>query len=110
MYRLGGQVLSAENATRASSAAKGESLEDAIRVISGYADGIVLRHPEVGAAERAAQVATVPVISAGDGPGHHPTQALLDPYIIKTELSRLEHLRGGLWGDLPRGSPVRAPS
>ncbi|HXM53023.1 MAG TPA: hypothetical protein VN913_07090, partial [Candidatus Binatus sp.] len=80
MHRLGGQVLSAENATRASSAAKGESLEDAIRVISGYAQGIVLRHPEVGAADRAAQVATVPVINAGDGAGHHPTQALLDLY------------------------------
>jgi len=55
MHRLGGQVLSAENATGASSAAKGESLEDAIRVIGGYADGIVLRHPELGAAERAAR-------------------------------------------------------
>jgi len=64
MHRLGGQVLSAENATRDSSAAKGESLEDAIRVISGYADGIVLRHSELGAAERAAQAADVPVISA----------------------------------------------
>jgi aspartate carbamoyltransferase catalytic subunit len=108
MYRLGGQVLSAENATRASSAAKGESLEDAIRVISGYADGIVLRHPEVGAAERAAQVATVPVISAGDGPGHHPTQALLDLYTIKKELGRLDHLRVGLAGDLRNGRTVRS--
>ena len=108
MYRLGGQVLSAENATRASSAAKGESLEDAIRVISGYADGIVLRHPEVGAAERAAQVAMVPVISAGDGPGHHPTQALLDLYTIKKELGRLDHLRVGLAGDLRNGRTVRS--
>src|SRR5438132_10666090 len=61
MYRLGGQVLSAENAAQASSAAKGESLEDAMRVIGGYVDGIVLRHPDVGAAERAARVAPVPV-------------------------------------------------
>ncbi len=108
MYRLGGQVLSAENATRASSAAKGESLEDAIRVIGGYADAIVLRHPEVGAAERAASVAAVPVINAGDGPGHHPTQALLDLYTIKKELGRLDHLRVGLAGDLRNGRTARS--
>ena len=108
MHRLGGQVLSAENATRASSAAKGESLEDAIRVISGYADGIVLRHPEVGAAERAARAAQVPVISAGDGPGHHPTQALLDLYTIKKELGRLDRLRVGLAGDLRNGRTARS--
>jgi len=108
MLRLGGQVLSAEHAAQASSAAKGESLEDAIRVISGYADGIVLRHPEVGAAERAAQAAQVPVVSAGDGPGHHPTQALLDLYTIKKELGRLDHLRVGLAGDLRNGRTVRS--
>ena len=108
MHRLGGQVLSAENATRDSSAAKGESLEDAIRVISGYADGIVLRHPELGAAERAAQAADVPVISAGDGPGHHPTQALLDLFTIKKEVGRLDHLRVGLAGDLRNGRTVRS--
>jgi aspartate carbamoyltransferase catalytic subunit len=108
MYRLGGQVLSAENAPRGSSAAKGESLEDAIRVISGYADAIVLRHPEVGAAERAARVAEVPVVSAGDGPGHHPTQALLDLYTIKKELGRLDHLRVGLAGDLRNGRTARS--
>ena len=108
MHRLGGQVLSAENATRASSAAKGESLEDAIRVISGYAQGIVLRHAEVGAADRAAQVATVPVINAGDGAGHHPTQALLDLYTMKKELGRLDHLRVGLAGDLRNGRTVRS--
>ena len=108
MHRLGGQVLSAENATRASSAAKGESLEDAVQVISGYVDGIVLRHPEVGAAERAAHAAQVPVISAGDGPGHHPTQALLDLYTIKKELGRLDHLRVGLAGDLRHGRTVRS--
>src|SRR6266550_657812 len=107
MHRLGGSVLSAENAARASSAAKGESLEDAIRVIGGYVDGIVLRHPEVGAAERAARVAPVPVINAGDGPGNHPTQALLDLYTIEKELGRLDHLRIGLAGDLRHGRTVR---
>ncbi|HEV2012468.1 MAG TPA: aspartate carbamoyltransferase [Candidatus Dormibacteraeota bacterium] len=108
MYRLGGQVLSAENAARASSAAKGEALEDAIRVISGYADAIVLRHPEIGAVERAARAAEVPVVSAGDGPGHHPTQALLDLYTIKKELGRLDHLRVGLAGDLRNGRTARS--
>ena len=108
MHRLGGQVLSAENATWASSAAKGESLEDAMRVIGGYVDGIVLRHPEVGSAERAAAVAAVPVINAGDGAGQHPTQALLDLFTIKKELGRLDHLRIGLAGDLRNGRTVRS--
>ena len=108
MYRLGGQVLSAENAAQASSAAKGESLEDAIRIVGGYADAIVLRHPEVGAAERAARAAEVPVISGGDGAGHHPTQALLDLYTIKKELGRLHHLRIGLAGDLRHGRTARS--
>src|SRR5947208_12572283 len=108
MHRLGGQVLSAESARTTSSAAKGESLEDAIRVVSAYADSIVLRHPEVGSAARAARVAQVPVISAGDGPGHHPTQALLDLYTIKKELGRLDHLRIGLAGDLRHGRTARS--
>lgn len=108
MHRLGGQVLSADNAGMGSSAAKGESLEDAIRVISGYADAIVLRHPEVGSAARAASAADVPVINAGDGPGHHPTQALLDLYTIEKELGRLDHLRVGLAGDLRNGRTVRS--
>jgi aspartate carbamoyltransferase catalytic subunit len=108
MHRLGGQVLSAESASKASSAAKGESLEDAVRVLSGYADAIVIRHPEIGAAERAAAVAAVPVINAGDGAGHHPTQALLDLYTIRKELGRLDHLRVGLMGDLRNGRTVRS--
>lgn len=108
MYRLGGQVLSAENAARASSAAKGETLEDTIQIIGGYADAIVLRHPELGAADRAARDAQVPVISAGDGAGQHPTQALLDLYTIKKELGRLDHLRVGLAGDLRFGRTARS--
>lgn len=108
MHRLGGRVLSAESAGKSSSAAKGESLEDAIRIVSGYADLIVLRHPEIGAADRAARVASVPVINAGDGAGHHPTQALLDLYTIRKELGRLDHLRIGLMGDLRNGRTVRS--
>src|SRR6202022_1169036 len=108
MYRLGGQVLRPENPARASSAAKGESLEDTIKIVSGYADAIVLRHPEVGAVDRAARAAQVPVISAGDGAGQHPTQALLDLYTIKKELGRLDHLRIGLAGDLRFGRTARS--
>ena len=108
MHRLGGRVLSAENAGQASSAAKGESLEDTIRVISAYADAIALRHPEIGAASRAAAVASVPLINAGDGAGHHPTQALLDLYTIKKELGRVDHLRVGLAGDLRHGRTARS--
>ena len=108
MHRLGGQVLSAESAGKASSAAKGESIEDAIRVISGYTDAIVIRHPEIGAADRAALAATVPVINAGDGAGHHPTQALLDLYTIRKELGRLDRLRVALVGDLRHGRTVRS--
>lgn len=110
MIRLGGQVVSAQDAGRATSAAKGESLEDAVRVIGGYADVIVLRHPEVGAAARAAAVSEVPLINAGDGAGQHPTQALLDLLTIKLELGRLDHLRIGLAGDLKHGRTVRSLS
>ncbi|GAC1483345.1 MAG: aspartate carbamoyltransferase [Candidatus Dormibacteria bacterium] len=108
MLRLGGQVISAESAAKASSASKGESLEDTIRIIGAYADGIVLRHSETGAAERAAAVAEVPVVNAGDGTGQHPTQALLDLYTIKKELGRLDRLRVGMVGDLRHGRTVRS--
>ncbi|XP_022852621.1 aspartate carbamoyltransferase, chloroplastic-like isoform X2 [Olea europaea var. sylvestris] len=74
MKRLGGEVLTTENAREFSSAAKGETLEDTIRTIEGYSDIIVLRHFESGAARKAAATASVPIINAGDGPGQHPTQ------------------------------------
>uniref|UniRef100_A0A6C0D1Z2 aspartate carbamoyltransferase n=1 Tax=viral metagenome TaxID=1070528 RepID=A0A6C0D1Z2_9ZZZZ len=85
MLKMGGNIIEiADN----SSAKKGESLEDTIKTVSNYGDVIVLRHPEKGAAERAANVATVPVINAGDGNGEHPTQALLDIYTIYKELNK----------------------
>ena len=82
MLNLGGSVI---EITDNSSAKKGESLEDTIKTVSNYGDIIVLRHPEKGAAERAATVAHIPVINAGDGNGEHPTQALLDIYTIYEE-------------------------
>jgi aspartate carbamoyltransferase catalytic subunit len=108
MIRLGGSVISTENAREFSSAIKGESVEDTIRIVEGYADAIVIRHYEQGAARRAAAVASVPVINGGDGPGEHPTQALLDLYTIKHELGRIDGLRVALVGDLRFGRAVRS--
>ena len=108
MLRLGGQVISTENAREFSSAIKGETLEDTIRVTAGYADAIVLRHYEAGAAARAAGVSTVPVLSAGDGAGEHPTQALLDLFTIRKELGRVENLTVALVGDLLYGRTVHS--
>jgi len=85
-YKLGSKVIALND--KASSSEKGESLEDTIKTVSNYGDAIVLRHPEKGAAERAAKVATVPIINAGDGNGEHPTQALLDIYTIYKELKK----------------------
>ncbi|TAN33151.1 aspartate carbamoyltransferase [bacterium] len=108
MMRLGGQTMGTDNAREFSSAAKGETLEDTIRIVGGYADVIVLRHYEEGAARRAAAVSTVPVINAGDGPGQHPTQALLDLYTIRDELDRIDGIRVAMVGDLANGRTVRS--
>src|SRR3989338_7133946 len=87
MLRLGGGVITTENAREFSSVAKGETLvEDTIRVVNNYADVIVLRHFEEEATQRAATVSKIPIINAGDGAGQHPTQALLDLYTIQREL------------------------
>ncbi|KAJ1392483.1 Aspartate/ornithine carbamoyltransferase [Sesbania bispinosa] len=108
MKRLGGDVLTTENAREFSSAAKGETLEDTIRTVEGYSDIIVMRHFESGAARRAAATANIPVINAGDGPGQHPTQALLDVYSIEREIGKLDGIRVALVGDLANGRTVRS--
>ena len=108
MRRLGGSIISTENAPQFSSAAKGETLEDTIQVVGGYVDVIILRHYEVGAAEKAAAVSSVPVINAGDGPGQHPTQALLDLYTIQKELGQIDGIKVALVGDLANGRTVRS--
>src|SRR4030042_2185822 len=82
MLRLGGSVISTENAAEFSSAIKGETLEDTIRIINGYSDLIVIRHPQSGTADLASKVSKVPVINAGDGTGEHPTQRVLYFYKI----------------------------
>src|SRR5207302_2119230 len=108
MLRLGGTVLGTEAAHSFSSAIKGETLEDTIRMVSAYADVIVLRHDQAGAAARAAAVASVPVINAGDGPGEHPTQALLDLYTIEREQGRIAGVRVAFCGDLRFGRTARS--
>ncbi len=82
MLRLGGSVISTENAAEFSSAIKGETLQDTIRVVNFYSDIIVIRHPESGIADLAVKYSSIPIINAGDGVGEHPTQGLLDLYTI----------------------------
>jgi len=108
MLRLGGRTIGTDNAREFSSAAKGETLEDTIRIVAGYADAIVLRHGEEGAARRAALVSDVPVINAGDGRGQHPTQSLLDLYTIRDELGRVDGVRVAMVGDLANGRTARS--
>ena len=108
MARLGGTVLTTESAQEFSSAAKGETLEDTIRVVAGYADVIVLRHFESGASQQAAEVAGIPVINAGDGTGQHPTQSLLDMYTIRREIGQIDSISIALVGDLANGRTVRS--
>jgi len=107
MHRLGGAVISSAD-MHASSAAKGESLADTVRVVSGYADLIVLRHPHDGAARVAADYAACPVLNAGDGSREHPTQTLCDLYILRRKKGHLKGLTVALCGDLKFGRTVHS--
>lgn len=107
MYRLGGKVISI-NDVQYSSVAKGESLEDTIRTLEQYSDCIILRHPEIGAAKKAAVTANIPIINAGDGAGDHPTQALLDLFTIQQERGEINGLTITLVGDLKYGRTVHS--
>jgi aspartate carbamoyltransferase catalytic subunit len=107
MHRLGGAVISSAD-MQASSAAKGESLADTVRVVAGYADLIVLRHPHDGAARVAAEYAPCPVLNAGDGSREHPTQTLCDLYILRKKKGRLKGLTVALCGDLKFGRTVHS--
>ncbi len=108
MLRLGGSVITTENAKQFSSKSKGESLEDSIRVISGYCDVIVLRYNKEGGAQRAANHAMVPIVNAGDGVGQHPTQALLDLYTIQKSFGDISGLKIAMVGDLANGRTVHS--
>jgi aspartate carbamoyltransferase catalytic subunit len=108
MHRLGGRVLTTEQARVFSSEIEGEQVEDSIRIIGSYSDVIVIRHHEEGGAKRAAEVSPVPVINAGDGMGgQHPTQALLDLYTIYRERP-LVGLSVAIIGELDRGRTARS--
>ena len=107
MYELGGNVLTMADAT-SSSAAKGESVADTAKMISCYADIIAMRHPKEGAPLVAANNATIPVINAGDGGHHHPTQTLADILTIHREKGRFDNLVIGLCGDLKFGRTVHS--
>lgn len=105
---LGANTITTEAAGLFSSAAKGESLEDTVRILAGYeVDAIVIRHKESGASHRAAAVSPVPIINAGDGADEHPTQALLDLYTILRATGR-EHVTLALSGDLEHSRTVRS--
>ncbi len=109
MLRLGGKILTTEQAHEFSSEVEGERLEDTIQIISNFCDAIVLRHHEEGGAKRAAAVSPVPIINAGDGSGgQHPTQALLDLYTIAHECKTLDGLSVAFIGALDHGRTVRS--
>lgn len=109
VHRLGGSVIGFADGQQSSSQQKGESLSDTIRIISGYADALVLRHPQALAAQQAvAAAAGIPVINAGDGAHQHPTQALLDLFTIQETQGRLEDLNIALVGDLKYGRTVHS--
>ncbi len=107
MLRLGGQVLSSAD-PKTTSAAKGETLADTIRVVENYADLVVIRHPCEGAVRVAADYADIPVINAGDGGHEHPTQTLCDLYTLQREKGALRNLNVVLWGDLKHGRTVHS--
>ncbi|MBT8347764.1 MAG: aspartate carbamoyltransferase [Desulfofustis sp.] len=110
MRRLGGSVITTENAREFSSAAKGESLSDSTKIMCGYADVIVMRHNEAGSASKAADISSIPIINAGDGAGQHPTQALLDVYTIADAFPDMSGLKIAMVGDLRYGRTVRSLS
>lgn len=108
MERLGGGVIPITQGVQFSSVSKGETLADTVRTLEQYADVIVLRHPEIGSSKLAAEYANVPLINAGDGPGEHPTQALLDLFTIREELGRVDGLKVAMVGDLRYGRTVQS--
>ncbi len=107
MIRLGGRIIGFSN-PKQSSVKKGETLADTIRMASSYADIIVLRHPQEGAARLASKFSSKPVINAGDGAGQHPTQTLLDLFTIREEMGNIPDNHIGIAGDLKYGRTVHS--
>lgn len=107
MHRLGGSVIGFSSA-ESTSISKGETLEDTIRTVDQYVDLFAMRHPAIGSAKRAAEVATHPVLNGGDGAGQHPTQALLDLFTILQEMNQIDGLTVTMVGDLKYGRTVHS--
>ncbi len=107
MHKLGGDVVTVAD-PKTSSAAKGESMSDSIRTVEGYADVIVMRHPQIGSAEEAAEASSIPILNGGDGAGQHPTQALLDIYTVYEEEGGVDGINISLVGDLKNGRTVHS--
>jgi aspartate carbamoyltransferase catalytic subunit len=106
-HRLGARVLGFSDPANTSTS-KGESLEDTVRMMGGYSDLIVMRHPKEGAARAATVVSSVPIVNAGDGPGEHPTQTLLDVYTMQKACGDVRGLKVALVGDLKFGRTVHS--
>ncbi len=108
VLKLGGKIITTENASSNSSGRKGESLEDTVKILQGYADGIVIRHSSDSWPEEAAKIATVPIINGGAGKGEHPTQALLDVYTIREHRKTLDGVKVAILGDLLNGRTIHS--
>lgn len=106
--RLGGATIEHQNPLQTSSVVKGETIEDTIKIIGQYSDAVVIRHPQVGTAEKVSKAADIPIINAGDGIGEHPTQALLDILTIFEKHKKLSGLKGLIVGDLLNGRTVHS--
>ena len=107
MHRLGGSVVGFSSA-ESTSVAKGETLEDTVRTVDQYVDFIAIRHPALGSAARAAEIAQAPVLNGGDGAGQHPTQALLDLYTLRSECGHIDGTTLVICGDLKNGRTVHS--
>ena len=108
VLKLGGQVIATENASANSSGKKGETIEDTVKILGGYADAIVIRHSSDTWPEEALKVANVPIINAGAGKGEHPTQALLDVYTIREHRKNLDGVKIAILGDLLYGRTIHS--
>lgn len=106
--RLGGQTVEHQNPNVTSSAVKGETIEDTVRMMEQYCDLLVIRYPVKGTLKIAADAATIPVINAGDGIGEHPTQALLDMFTVYEKFKKLEGIKGLMVGDMLNGRTVHS--
>lgn len=106
--RLGGMTIEYQNPLATSSAVKGETLEDTMKVFENYSQAVIMRHFEQGALKRAMDAVKIPVINAGDGIGEHPTQALLDAYTIYQNKKTLSGLTGLMVGDLLNGRTIHS--